>query len=385
MYYTKRTAARINLDNLIFNAKSYKAALADDVSLMCVVKADAYGHSVKAVSKCLQEDLNIKWFAVSNIGEAIELRENQITGNILILGYTDPAEADTLIKYDIIQACVDLSYAEELNRFASKGKVSIHIKLDTGMTRIGIPCGDIINAVKDAEKIYALENLSVTGIFTHLCAADSDSPGDIAYTDMQINRIKEVKRLMNQDGYDTGVCHWLNSAGGVYTGGQGSDLARLGIILYGLYPNHALDVPIEMKPVMELVSTISMVKSVKPGTFVGYGRTFCAEKDMKIATITVGYADGYPRLLSNRGEVIIKGRKCKIVGNVCMDQIMADVTQLDVSAGDEAVLIGIQNGEQITADDIADLCGTIGYEITCGISKRVPRIIIKNGEQVGLE
>ena len=385
MYYTKRTAARINLDNLIFNAKSYKAALADDVSLMCVVKADAYGHSVKAVSKCLQEDLNIKWFAVSNIGEAIELRENQITGNILILGYTDPAEADTLIKYDIIQACVDLSYAEELNRFASKGKVKIHIKLDTGMTRIGIPCSDIINAVKDAEKIYALENLSVTGIFTHLCAADSDSPDDIAYTDMQISRIKEVKRLMNQDGYDTGVCHWLNSAGGVYTEGQGSDLARLGIILYGLYPNHALDVPIEMKPVMELVSTISMVKSVKPGTFVGYGRTFCAEKDMKIATITVGYADGYPRLLSNRGEVIIKGRKCKIVGNVCMDQIMADVTELDVSAGDEAVLIGIQNGEQITADDIADLCGTIGYEITCGISKRVPRIIIKNGEQIGLE
>lgn len=385
MYYTKRTAARINLDNLIFNAKSYKAALADDVSLMCVVKADAYGHSVKAVSKCLQEDLNIKWFAVSNISEAIELRENQITGNILILGYTDPAEADTLIKYDIIQACVDLSYAEELNRFASKGKVKIHIKLDTGMTRIGIPCDDIINAVKDAEKIYALKNLSVKGIFTHLCAADSDSPDDIAYTDMQISRIKEVKRLMNQDGYDTGVCHWLNSAGGVYTEGQGSDLARLGIILYGLYPNHALDVPIEMKPVMELVSTVSMVKSVKPGTFVGYGRTFCAEKDMKIATITVGYADGYPRLLSNRGEVIIKGRKCKIVGNVCMDQIMADVTELDVSSGDEAVLIGIQNGEQITADDIADLCGTIGYEITCGISKRVPRIIIKNGEQVGLE
>lgn len=385
MYYTKRTAARINLDNLIFNAKSYKAALADDVSLMCVVKADAYGHSVKAVSKCLQEDLNIKWFAVSNIGEAIELRENQITGNILILGYTDPAEADTLIKYDIIQACVDLSYAEELNRFASKGKVSVHIKLDTGMTRIGIPCSDIINAVKDAEKIYALKNLSVTGIFTHLCAADSDTPDDIAYTDMQISRIKEVKRLMNQDGYDTGVCHWLNSAGGVYTEGQGSDLARLGIILYGLYPNHALDVPIEMKPVMELVSTISMVKSVKPGTFVGYGRTFCAEKDMKIATITVGYADGYPRLLSNRGEVIIKGMKCKIVGNVCMDQIMADVTELDVSAGDEAVLIGIQNGEQITADDIADLCGTIGYEITCGISKRVPRIIIKNGEQIELE
>lgn len=382
MYYTKRTAARINLDNLIFNAKSYKAALPDETSLMCVVKADAYGHGVKAVSKCLQEDLKIKWFAVSNIDEAIELRENQITGNILILGYTDPIEADTLIKYDIIQACVDLSYAETLNRFATKGKVSVHIKLDTGMTRIGIPCGDIINAVKDAEKIYSLKNLSVKGIFTHLCVADSDSSDNIAYTDMQISRIKEIKRLMNKDGYDTGVCHWLNSAGGVYTKQHGSDLARLGIILYGLYPNHALDVPIEMKPVMELVSTVSMVKNIKADTFIGYGRTFCAKEDMKIATITVGYADGYPRLLSNRGAVVINGKRCKIVGNVCMDQIMADVTGVDVSAGDEVVLIGERNGEKITADDIADLCGTIGYEITCGISKRVPRIIIKNNEQI---
>lgn len=385
MYYTKRTAARINLDNLIFNAKSYKAALPDEISLMCVVKADAYGHSVKAVSKCLQEDLEIKWFAVSNIDEAIELRENGITGNILILGYTDPAEADILIKYDIIQACIDLSYAETLNRFAEKGKVKVHIKLDTGMTRIGIPCDDIKRAVKDAEKIYALENLSVKGIFTHLCVADSDSYDNIAYTDMQINRIKEVKQLMNKDGYDTEICHWLNSAGGIYSKSKGSDLSRLGIILYGLYPNHSLEIPIDIKPVMELVSTVSMVKNIKSDTFVGYGRTFCAENDMKIATVTVGYADGYPRLLSNKGSVIINGKKCRIVGNVCMDQIMVDVTEIDVSAGDEAVLIGNRNGEQITADDIADLCGTIGYEITCGISKRVPRIIVKNGKQIGLE
>ena len=202
---------------------------------------------------------------------------------------------------------------------------------------------------------------------------------------MQISRIKEVKKLLNEDGYDTGVCHWLNSAGGVYTKQQGSDLARLGIILYGLYPNHVLEVPIEMKPVMELVSTVSMVKNIKADTFIGYGRTFCAKKDMKVATVTVGYADGYPRLLSNRGEVIINGNRCKIVGNVCMDQIMANVTGIQVSAGDEVVLIGERNGEKITADDIADLCGTIGYEITCGISKRVPRIIIKNNEQIGID
>lgn len=382
MYYTKRTAAKINLDNLIFNAKSYKTAIGGKASLMCVVKADAYGHGVRAVTKCLQNDLNINWFAVSNISEAIELRENQINGNILILGYTDPAEADALIKYDIIQACVDLNYAEELNSHVTSGMVRVHIKLDTGMTRIGIPCDNISDAVRDAEKIYSLGKLKVEGIFTHLCVADSDSLDNKAYTEAQISKIKEVKRILNEDGYETGICHWLNSAGGIYTSHKDSDLARLGIILYGLCPNHALKVPIEMKPVLELVSTVSMVKNIKPGTYIGYGRTFCAETNMKIATVTVGYADGYPRLLSNRGEVIIGGKRCKIVGNVCMDQITVDVTDVDVSTGDEVVLIGKRSGKEITADDIADLCGTIGYEITCGISKRVPRIIIKNAEQV---
>lgn len=384
MYYLKRTFARINLNNLIYNARSYQSALPNGTQLMCVVKANAYGHGVKAVTKCLQNDLGVKWFGVSNIDEAVELRENGISGEILILGCTPPSQADRLIKYNIIQACLDLDYAEALDKAAS-GKVRVHIKLDTGMSRIGILCDDTSSAVCEAKKIYELDNLSVEGIFTHLCVADSKKADNISFTDLQIKKIKSVCDALKAQGCDPGVCHWLNSAGGIYTKSDGSALARLGIILYGLYPNHSLAVPVKMKPVMELISTVSMVKTVKKGSDIGYGRTFTANVDMRIATVAAGYADGFPRLLSNKGEVIINGRRCRIVGNVCMDQFMADVTGLDVKPGDSVTLIGQSGSEKITADDIADLCHTIGYEITCGITKRVPRVILKDGKEIGVE
>ena len=384
MYYLKRTFAKVNLDNLIFNAKSYKSALPKETQLMCVVKANAYGHGVKAVTECLQNDLGVKWFGVSNIDEAIELRENGISGEILILGYTPPSQADRLTEYDIIQACLDLDYAEALNKSAS-GKVRVHIKLDTGMSRIGIPCDDTDSAVCEAKKIYALDNIVAEGVFTHLCVADSDNDDNISFTDSQIKKIKSVCAALKAQGYDPGVCHWLNSAGGVYTKSDGSALARLGIILYGLYPNHSLAVPVKMKPVMELISTVSMVKTVKKGADIGYGRTFTANEDMVIATVAAGYADGIPRLLSNRGEALINGRRCRIVGNVCMDQLMVDVTGVEVRPGDSVTLIGQSGSEEITADDIADLCDTIGYEITCGITKRVPRVILKNGKEISVE
>lgn len=389
MYYTKRTVANINLDNIIFNAKSYQRAIGD-IPLMCVVKANAYGHSAKAIATCLQDDLGVKWFAVANIDEAIRLREQQIRGNILILGYTDPTEADRLIQYDIIQACMSYEYAEALNsfvsnQFAGKSRVKVHIKFDTGMSRIGIPCDDTGLAVREAEKIYRLPNLVVGGIFTHLCVADSNNADDEAYTKLQIDKIKEVRFRLEQNEYYVGCCHWLNSAGGVYTDSEGSDLARLGIILYGLKPDSSLELPIEIRPVMELVSTVSMVKTIKSGTFVGYGRTFQATKDMKLATVTVGYADGYPRLLSNKGEVLINGTRCKVVGRVCMDQITVDATNAEVEVGDDVILIGKQGDEEITVDDIASLCGTINYEIVCGISSRVYRRAFRNGKQVLLD
>lgn len=385
MLCLRRTYAKIYLDNLLFNAENYKKLLPPTTELMCVVKADAYGHGVKEIAAALQKRADVKWFAVSNIDEARELRECGITGEILILGYTPPEEADSLIQNDILQACLNEEYARELGSAATSGKVRVHIKLDTGMSRIGIDCSDIKNAADEAQRIYSADGISVEGLFTHLCTADSDDPDDIEFTHSQINKFNGVKNELISRGFDTGVCHFANSAAGVYGYAEGSDLARLGIILYGLYPNHALKVPMEMKPVLELFSTVAEVKTVRSGASIGYGRTFTADRDIRVATITVGYADGYPRLLSNRGEVLINGNRCPILGRVCMDQIMADVSGVDVKPGDEVVLIGKSKDQQITSDDIADLCDTIGYEVTCDITKRVPKLFIENGEVTAVE
>lgn len=385
MLCLRRTYAKIYLDNLLFNAENYKKLLPPTTELMCVVKADAYGHGVKEIAAALQKRADVKWFAVSNIDEARELRECGITGEILILGYTPPEEADSLIQNDILQACLNEEYARELGSAATSGKVRVHIKLDTGMSRIGIDCSDIKNAADEAQRIYSADGISVEGLFTHLCTADSDDPDDIEFTHSQINKFNGVKNELISRGFDTGVCHFANSAAGVYGYAEGSDLARLGIILYGLYPNHALKVPMEMKPVLELFSTVAEVKTVRAGASIGYGRTFTADRDIRVATITVGYADGYPRLLSNRGEVLINGNRCPILGRVCMDQIMADVSGVDVTPGDEVVLIGKSKDQQITSDDIADLCDTIGYEVTCDITKRVPKLFIENGEVTAVE
>lgn len=385
MLCLRRTYAKIYLDNLLFNAENYKKLLPPTTELMCVVKADAYGHGVKEIAAALQKRADVKWFAVSNIDEARELRECGITGEILILGYTPPEEADSLIQNDILQACLNEEYARELGSTATSGKVRVHIKLDTGMSRIGIDCSDIKNAADEAQRIYSADGILVEGLFTHLCTADSDDPDDIEFTHSQINKFNGVKNELISRGFDTGVCHFANSAAGVYGYAEGSDLARLGIILYGLYPNHALKVPMEMKPVLELFSTVAEVKTIRSGASIGYGRTFTADRDIRVATITVGYADGYPRLLSNRGEVLINGNRCPILGRVCMDQIMADVSGVDVTPGDEVVLIGKSKDQQITSDDIADLCDTIGYEVTCDITKRVPKLFIENGEVTAVE
>lgn len=372
MHILKRTCAVIHLDNLIYNLSSFKKLLPDTTKVMCVVKADAYGHGVKEVAKTLSQN-GVKWFAVSNLEEAAELREAGIDGEILILGYTPPEEAGTLSKLNIIQACLGIDYAEKLSA-AAEGTVRVHIKLDTGMSRIGINCDDASAAADEAEQIYSRKGLSVEGLFTHLCVADSDVSEDIEFTRLQKSRFLAVRDKLIRRGKTVGICHFANSAGGAYGFAEESALARLGIILYGLYPNPALALPFKPKPVMELFSTVSEVKTVKAGAAVGYGRTYTAPRDISVATVTVGYADGYPRALSNKGEVLIAGRRCKIVGRVCMDQIMVDVTGIPVAPGDKVTLIGKSGSEEITADEIASLCGTIGYEIVCGISKRVPRV-----------
>ena len=377
MEYLKRAWAEIDLDCLAENYRSYKKAA--DCEIMCVVKADCYGHGDRAVVPFLEKELGVTKLAVSNIEEAKRLRDMGAKSDILILGYTPPEKAEELKELDIIQAVTELSYAVKLAENLRGGEVRVHIAIDTGMTRIGLH-GSVEETAAAAAEIANIDGIRAEGLFTHFAVADSDDEDDISYTKGQIGKIKAVAEKLSQMGVNIPCVHYLNSAGGIYHNDGGSAFARLGIILYGLMPNFSLPVPMKLKPVMSLKATVAQVKEIGKGEYISYGRTFCSEKPMKLATVTIGYADGYSRLLSNKGEVLIHGKRAKIVGRVCMDQLMCDVTGIDVSAGDTVTLIGQDGGEQITADELASLYGTIGYEVVCLISKRVPRVIIRGGK-----
>ena len=373
MEILRRCWAEIDLDNISFNIEQYRRYLKAPTELLCVVKANCYGHSEAIVVPHL-EKLGIKWYAVSNLIEAEHLRDLGVKGEILILGYTPEENADDLIRFNIIQACTEYAYAEKLSRSATTGKVRMHIAIDTGMTRIGLHGGICENA-DEVQKIMSLENVLVEGMFTHYAVADCADEDSAAYTEAQTRKILGVDEELKKRSVALPCVHFLNSAGGVYHSSERSALARLGIILYGLYPDPANPLPFAPKPVMTLKAVISQVKYIEPGTDVSYGRTFTADKRMKLATVTAGYADGFPRALSNKGEVIVKGVRCPIVGRICMDQFMCDVSALeDVQEGDVATLFG----SEITADDIAGLTGTIGYEIVCGIAERVPRVAVSS-------
>lgn len=369
MHHLRRCWAEIDLNSIRYNLEQYRSFLKGGTELLCVVKANCYGHSDKLVVPYL-EQLGVKWFAVSNLIEAEHLRTMGIKGEIIILGYTPEENADDLIRYNIIQACTEYPYAQKLSENAKTGKVRLHIAIDTGMTRIGLHSDAAANA-DEIQKIIALENVSTEGMFTHYAVADCADEESRAYTKSQTDKILAVDEELKKRGVKLSCVHFLNSAGGIYHPNEKSALARLGIILYGLYPDPSNPLPFTPKPVMQLKAVISQVKYIEKGTTVSYGRTFTADKRIKLATVTAGYADGFPRALSNKGEVIIKGTRCKIVGRICMDQFMCDVSALDdVQAGDVATLFG----SDITADDIARLTGTIGYEIVCGIAERVPRV-----------
>ncbi|NLP26784.1 MAG: alanine racemase [Clostridiales bacterium] len=373
--YRKRAWAEISLNSLEENINIIRKNLLPQSEVMAVIKADAYGHGEGEICHKL-EQIGIKYFAVSNLDEAVSVREHCDNGEILILGYTPPEYAEELENYNIIQGVVSLKHAADLSENA-RGKIRCHIKIDTGMGRIGLKHYNTSDCVDEIEKIINLQKLSVEGVYTHLAVADSDNEDDITYTNSQIDYIINVYNELKNRGINLSHVHYLNSAGACYHNNQNSTLARIGIIMYGLHPNYEMELPYELKPVLALKAIISQVKVINEGDFVSYGRTFCAKSSIKVATVTVGYADGYSRLLSSKGEALVQGQRCKIVGRVCMDQIVLDVSNLaDVHAGEIVTLIGRDGEEIITADELASLYGTIGYEVVCGISKRVPRIYI---------
>lgn len=376
MDFLHRTWAEIDLNALVHNFKILKAK-SDGAKIMAVVKADAYGHSVSAIAPIMQQH-GADFFAVSNIEEAIILRNLQIIKPILILGYTPVNMATELYENNLTQCVYSKEYALALSNAALKNeiKINVHIKLDTGMSRLGFDCrSSQLCGIDEAISSAKLEGLNFEGVFTHFANADCDLDKRDGFTEEQYSRFTAATERFKQAGLTPEYIHCCNSAALLLDRDKHLDLTRAGIALYGLSPSTDIDLKEALIPVMTVKSVVSMVKEISEGDTVNYGRTFKADKKMKIATVTAGYADGYPRLLSNKGYVLINGKKANIIGRICMDQMSVDVSDIpEVKMGDEVILFG----KDLKVDVLAQMCGTINYEILCGISPRVPRII-KNG------
>ncbi len=375
MKFFHRTWAEIDIDALLHNLKTIKNK-ASGSKIMAVVKANAYGHSVEIVAPAL-EKAGVDFFAVSNLGEALQLRDLKLKTPILILGYTPVSAVGLLAQNNISQCVYCKEYAESLSQEAVKENVTvkIHIKLDTGMSRLGFDCrNEDLNGIADALNSAQLPNFVLEGIFTHFAESDRTPQTEDGFTDLQYSRFKKGAEYFENNGLKPEICHCCNSAATLFDSDKHLNLVRPGIILYGLSPNAELKPNLDLTPVMTLKSVVSMVKTIKKGDCVNYGRIFRAEKPTKIATVAAGYADGYPRLLSNKAYVLIKGKKAPIVGRICMDQLSVDVSDIDeVKIGDEVILFG----KDLSIDSLAEICKTINYELVCNISPRVPRITVK--------
>lgn len=377
--YLKRTWAEINLDNLNYNISQIKNKLSD-TKVMAVVKADAYGHGDRFVARELVNRNGIDFVAVSSLAEALSLRNSGIGADILILGFTPVDHVDDLYDLHITQAIFSHEYAKCLNeRAVVHGcRVNVHVKIDTGMGRIGFPYTD----VEEIELLFSLPGLRVTGVFSHLSSADMDDDDSKVYTQMQVDRYDGVVSHLKSKGLQF-LTHLQNSAGIAFVDGK-YDMARAGIVLYGVPPS-GVPMGYEVRPVMCLKSVISMVKELPPNSAVSYGRTFCTTKTTKVATVPIGYADGYPRLLSNKGEMLIRGQRAPIIGNICMDQLILDVTHIDgVQQDDVVTVVGTDGDETVSFWDLANKIGTLSYELMCLIGKRVPRVYYKGGERVAV-
>ena len=369
--------AEIDLDILANNMRNIKK-LAGDKEVMAVVKADAYGHGALDVAPCLLEN-GASRLAVAMLTEAVELRNNNITAPIMILGYTPLYLGEELINYDIEQTIYDLDYAKELSALAISlnKKAKVHIALDTGMGRIGfLPTYENFNAIGE---ICSLDGLDVIGIFTHFSSSDEK---DKDYTQYQFNQIYDFIDKLESEGINIPLKHASNSAAIIDLPNTYLDAVRAGIILYGYYPSNEVQKEnLSIKPALTLKARIAHVKELESGMYISYNRTFKTSRKSKIATIPIGYADGYIRTLKHEAKVIVNGQLAPIVGNICMDQFMIDVTDIDdVKSGDEVILLGESNGIKFNADDLAKCMNSINYEVLCLLKKRVPRAYIKNGK-----
>ena len=377
-----RIYAGIDLDALKYNVEGIKRCKAESAMLMGVIKANAYGHGAKVFAHEL-DSMGFDWFAVATVDEGIELRRDGIEQPILVLGYTCEAQYPDMVQWEITPTIYSLDMAKAFDAAAAKaGKVvNIHIKIDTGMSRIGFLPGE--KSLDEIEKIHELRHLRIQGMFTHFACADMRDKTHVGH---QIEKFHQMIDGVRQREIPVEIFHCSNSASIMELPSEHMNLVRAGIILYGLYPSNEMEEKrLPLKPVMSLYSHIVHVKEVPEGVTVGYGATYVTERPTRIATVPVGYADGYPRSLSNRAFVLIHGRRVPIIGRVCMDQFMVDVTDmLQVSVGDVVTLIGQDGEETLSVEEISEMAGSFNYEFVCDVSRRVPRVYIKNGKPVSV-
>lgn len=386
-HFLKRTWADINMDAIDHNFRAIRNALKPGVKMCCVVKADAYGHGAPMVAREYQR-LGADWFAVSNLEEAIQLRRCAITRPILILGYTPPQNAEELSELNISQTVLSLDYARQLSRYAQEANVTvnIHLKVDTGMSRIGFlyqnPERDGAS-LDEMETAARLPGLAPEGIFTHFAVSDDGDPGE-NFTLAQYDCFRKAVEAMEARGLHFAVRHCANSGAVLDYPELQLDMVRPGIILYGMEPSESIRHPLDLQPAMELKTVISQKKEIPAGATVSYGRTFTASQGTVVATVPIGYADGYPRHFSGKARMLVRGKRAPIIGRVCMDQLMLDVTEIPgVEEGDVVTVFGRDGEAFLPVDELAALNDTIHYEMVCLVGKRVPRIYWKHGKQIG--
>lgn len=383
MNILKRTWTEINLDSIEHNFNTIKSKIGDS-KLCCVIKADGYGHGAVKLAH-IYENLGADLFAVSNIDEAIELRDNNITKPILVLGYTPVDSVPVLKKYDVIQSVYSLNYAKAINEYCANNDITInaHIKIDTGMSRIGFMCQEFPRdyySIEEIKETCNLSNIYVEGIFTHFCVSDEGDVGQ-RFTNKQFDNLTYVVNKLKEDNITFDLIHCSNSGAIEDYPQTYSSMVRAGIILYGLSPSHEIINNLDLIPAMVMKTVVAHIKEVKAGSTVSYGRTFTAEKDMKIATVPIGYADGFIRAYAKDGYMIVNGKRADIIGRICMDQTIIDVTDIDdINLGDEVIVFGDGTHGERTADDLAKVADTINYEVICIVSKRVPRFFVKDGK-----
>lgn len=377
-----RVCAYIDLDAIKNNLRGIYAHMPDGARLAAVLKADGYGHGSVAIARELEQEESIWGYALAVAEEAYQLRAAGIKKPILMLGYTFPDCYEELIRLDIRPAVFSMEMAKELSEAACRlGKtVKIHIKVDTGMSRIGIFPGE--DGVFFVDAVSKLKGLEIEGIFTHFAKADEADKTD---TLRQMARFTEfVARIEQQLHLTIPIKHCSNSAAIMELPEFCMDMARVGIAMYGLLPSDEVRADVVLlTPALSWKSHIAFVKELDAGASVSYGGLFTAERKMSVATIPVGYADGYPRSLTNRGSVLIHGKRCPILGRICMDQFMVDVSAIpDAKVGDEVVLLGEDHDERITAEELGAISGRFPYELVCDINKRIPRVYVKNGKPI---